>query len=277
MGVGLMASPSEIATADFIGDDGLLHCGICGEPKQARIARPKMFGQDLSQTFPVQCACERAASDRAIAEAQERERLARIEKARLVCFPYPSMWNDTLENDDGKNPEVTELCRRYADSFDRFKQAGAGLLFYGPVGTGKTYHASTIANALIDQEQHGLFTSLSTLSGRMQADYGTAKASVLKELTGYDFVVLDDLGIERTTPTMNENAYQVINALYQSGTVMILTTNNDVKLMQDETDPDRVRIYSRIFEVCKPVAVKGKDRRMGKARENAALFKEVLG
>lgn len=272
-----MTAPSEIAVADFVGDDGLIHCGICGEPKQVRISSPKIIGQKLEKMFPVQCACERDASARAIAAAEERERRARIEKARHVCFPYPSMWDDTFEHDDGKNREVTELCERYAGSFSRFKQAGAGLMFYGPVGTGKTYHASTIANALIDQEQHGLFTSLSTLSGRMQADYGTAKASVLKELTGYDFVVLDDLGIERTTPTMNENAYQVINALYQSGTVMILTTNNDVKLMQDETDPDRVRIYSRIFEVCKPVAVKGKDRRMGKARENAALFKEVLG
>lgn len=263
--------------ADFIGEDGLLHCGVCGEPKQARIKSPKIMGQQLDRTFPVQCACERAATDKAIADAQEMERKARIEKARIVCFPYPSMWNDTLENDDGKNPDVTRICKRYAANFKRFKDAGAGLLFYGAVGTGKTYHAASIANALIDDGYHGIFTSLSTLGGRMQADYGNAKASVLKELTGYDFVMLDDLGIERTTPTMNENAYQIINALYQSGTVMIFTTNNDVKLMQEETDPDRVRIYSRIFEVCNPVAVKGRDRRMGKAKQNARLFKEVLG
>lgn len=266
-----------MSNADFIGKDGLLHCGVCGEAKEVRVSSPKIVGQHLERTFPVQCACERAASDKAIADAHERERKARIEKARLVCFPYPSMWVDTLENDDGQNPEVTELCRRYASNFQRFKQAGAGLLFYGPVGTGKTYHAASIANALIDQGEHGIFTSLSTLGGRMQADYGTAKASVLKELAGYDFVVLDDLGIERTTPTMNENAYQVVNALYQSNTVMIFTTNNALKAMQEETDPDRVRIYSRIFEVCNPVAVKGKDRRMGKAKQNAKLFREVLG
>lgn len=272
-----MMAKLERQHVDFIGDDGLVHCGVCGEPKQVKIASPRIMGQAMDKTFPVQCACERAATEKAIAEAEERERRARIEKARLTCFPYQSMWDDTFANDDRANPEVTGLCERYAENFDRFKSAGAGLLFYGPVGTGKTFHASTIANALIDRGEHGLFTSLSTLGGRMQADYGNAKASVLKELTGYDFVVLDDLGIERTTPTMNENAYQVVNALYQSGTVMMLTTNNDVRLMQEETDPDRVRIYSRLFEVCKAVAVKGRDRRMGKARENARLFKEVLG
>lgn len=268
-----------MSKADFIGEDGLLHCGVCGEPKQAVVKMPTFVtgGDKKPTTFPIQCACERAASDKAIAEAKEREHRARIEKARSVCFPYQSMWNDTLANDDGKNPDVTRICQRYSESFKRFKEAGAGLLFYGAVGTGKTYHAASIANALIDDGYHGIFTSLSTLGGRMQADYGTAKASVLKELTGYDFVVLDDLGIERTTPTMNENAYQIVNALYQSGTVMILTTNNDVKVMQDDTDPDRVRIYSRIFEVCNPVAVKGRDRRIGKAKQNAKLFREVLG
>lgn len=273
----MMTAPSEIAAADFIGEDGLIHCGVCGEPKQARVARPKIMGQQLDKTFPIQCACERAATEKAIKEAEERERAAKVDKARADCFPYKSMWADTMENDDGKNPDVTEMCRKYAENFQRFKQAGAGLMFYGPVGTGKTYHAASIANALIDRGERGLFTSLSTLGGRMQADYGNAKAGVLKELTGYDFVVLDDLGIERTTPTMNENAYQIVNALYQSGTVMIFTTNNDARAMQDEKEPDRVRIYSRIFEVCKPVAVTGGDRRRGKARQNAKLFKELLG
>lgn len=264
---------------EFIGDDGLVHCAICGEPKQMEMARPTAISRQagMTTTFPVQCRCEREATERAMREHDEAQRRAAVEKARAECFPYPSMWDCTFANDDRKNEAVTTLCEKYAGSFQRFREVGAGLLFHGPVGTGKTYHAACIANALIDQGGKALFTSLSTLGGRMQADFGKDKLRILKELTGYDLVVLDDLGIERTTPTMSENVYQVINALYQSGTPTLYTTNNDVALMQKEPEPDRVRIYSRIMECCKPVAVTGADRRRGKAKEKAALFREVLG
>ena len=270
MGVGLMK--------DYIADDGLLHCGVCGEPKEMPVSNAIM-GRAMggSKTFPVQCACERAASERAIAEHQEMERRKAIERTRFNCFPYAVMQKDTFDKDDGKGADVTEICRKYADNFERFLDAGAGLLLYGAVGSGKTFLASCIANRVIDQGFTALFTSLSVLGSKMQADYGREKLSILDSLCSYDLVVLDDLGVERTTPTMAENSYQIINALYQSGSAMVLTTNNDVSVMQQEKEPEKVRIYSRILECCKPVKVAGGDRRKAKAKEKAALFKEVLG
>lgn len=273
-----MTSISETAVADFYGDDGLLHCGVCGEPKQARIEKPRaLFGQQVQTTYPVQCACERAASERAIAEHQEMERKKAIENARFECFPYVSMQKMTFDVDDSKGEKLSEVLSKYADNFERFLDAGAGLLLYGAVGAGKTFYASCIANRVIDQGYRVLFTSLSVLGSKMVADYGKDKLSILDRLCMYDLVVLDDLGVERTTPTMAENSYQVVNALYQSGSVMILTTNNDVSVMQKETDPDRVRIYSRILECCKPIHVTGGDRRKAKAKEKARLFREILG
>lgn len=273
-----MTSPSEIAAGDYIGEDGLIHCGICGEPKQARIQKPKaLFGQGIESTYPVQCACERAASERAIAEHMERERKEAIERARSECFPYDTMARMTFAADDGKDEKLSRVFSRYAENFDRFLDAGAGLLLYGAVGSGKTFYASCIANSVVDQGYRVLFTSLSVLGAKMQADYGKDKLPLLDRLCMYDLVILDDLGVERTTPTMAENSYQIINALYQSGSAMILTTNNDVSVMQKEEDPDKVRIYSRILECCKPVHVQGGDRRKSKAKEKAKLFREILG
>lgn len=273
-----MTAPGEIAAADFVGEDGLIHCGICGEPKQAVISKPReLFGREMETTYPIQCACEREASARAIAEHEEKQRREAIERMRFSCFPYAVMMGDTFAKDDGKEPKVTSLCEKYADNFERFLDAGAGLMLYGAVGSGKTFLASCIANSVIDQGFTALFTSLSVLGSKMQADFGKEKLSILDRLCEYDLVVLDDLGVERTTPTMAESSYQVINALYQSGTAMVLTTNNDVSIMQKEQEPEKVRIYSRILECCKPVHVSGGDRRKTKAREKAALFKEVLG
>lgn len=273
-----MTSPSEIAATDFIGADGLIHCGICGEPKQARIQKPKaLFGQEIATTYPIQCACEREASERAIAEHMEKERKEAIERARFDCFPYEVMQRMTFAADDGKDAGTSEMLKKYADNFERFLDAGAGLLLYGAVGSGKTFYASCIANRVIDQGFRVLFTSLSVLGSKMQADFGKDKLPLLDRLCMYDLVVLDDLGVERTTPTMAENSYQIINALYQSGSAMILTTNNDVSVMQKEQEPEKVRIYSRILECCKPVHISGGDRRKAKAKEKAALFREVLG
>lgn len=267
-----------VTKADFIGDDGLMHCGICGEPKEMRAAQVVINGSRTApKTFPVQCACERAESDRAIREHEERERRARIERNRVKCFPHLSMHDMDFAHDDSPEDKVSQMCRRYAGSFARFRDAGAGLIFHGPVGTGKTFYAAAIANQLVTDGYKVLFTSLSTLGGRMQADYGRDKLDILRDICKMDCVVLDDLGIERTTPTMSENVYQVINALYQSGTVMIFTTNADFKAMAQDREPDKLRIYSRIFECCKAVEVKGTDRRKAKAKEKAALFKDVLG
>lgn len=269
---------SETNGTEFIGDDGLIHCAVCGEPKQARVPKPKeLFGQNADATYPIQCACEREASERAIAEHMERERREAIERARFDCFPYEAMQRMTFDADDGKDVETSRIMEKYADSFERFLDAGAGLLLYGAVGSGKTFYASCIANRVIDQGFKVLFTSLSVLGSKMQADFGKDRLSLLDRLCMYDLVILDDLGAERTTPTMAENSYQIVNALYQSGSAMILTTNNDVSVMQKEQEPEKVRIYSRILECCKPVHIAGGDRRKAKAKEKAALFREVLG
>jgi len=43
-------------------------------------------------------------------------------------------------------------AKQYAENWDGFRQNGIGLLLFGDVGTGKTFAASCIANAIIDRE-----------------------------------------------------------------------------------------------------------------------------
>ena len=256
---------------DYIGDDGLLVCGKCGTRKESRIETDTPAGF-VSNIRPIPCECASAAKAKKEDEEATREKAALIDRLRRDCFPYPTLWGCTFDNDDKANPRVTGICRKYVDSFDRFKDAGAGLMFFGGVGNGKSYYAAMIANALLDDARPVLFTSLSTLGGKMAADYGRNRDSLLRRLTAYDLVVLDDLGVERTTETMNENVYQIVNALYSSRTPIVLTTNLDAAGMLKETDPNRQRIYSRLFECCKAVKVDGADRRRNADRERIELF-----
>lgn len=260
---------------DFYGTDGLLHCGVCHEPKEIVQKMPEGLRDKLGETriFPRQCACMRHDDEEHRRIEAEKAAAVKIDKAKRACFPYHAMWDMDFAHDDGSNPQVTEFIRRYCKAFDAFKAKGAGLLFHGPVGTGKSFHAAQVANALIEQGYRVLYTSLSSLGARMQKSYG--KDDVLGDICSYDCVILDDLGAERTTQTMNEYVFQIINALYASETVMVFTTNLEMHQIAQSQDPDYQRIYSRILGRCKPVEVRGGDKRKSKSAEIGQLFRDL--
>lgn len=262
---------AEEEPGDYRDASGLLICGTCGERKESR---QNVLG--IEKRLPIDCACKRHLREREKAAEEQKKRDHEAEKLRNACFPFKSMHSMTFANADGSNSDDLAKCRKYADNFERFKEVGGGLIFYGYVGSGKTYAAACIANALIDELRPVLFTSLAALGSKMNATRFD-KTDVLSDICRYDCVVLDDLGIERDTPAMAEHVYQIVNSLYLSGTVMICTTNLDMASIQGETDPGRARIYSRILECCRPFEMKGGDRRKNKSREKSKLYAEVWG
>ncbi len=63
--------------------------------------------------------------------------------------------------------------RHYAENWDSFKRDEIGLLLFGGVGTGKSYAAGCIANALIDRLESVLFVGMSDVVNRMQGSFGS--------------------------------------------------------------------------------------------------------
>ena len=255
-------------------EGGVLVCGKCGEPRESYVALPTFLkaAYGSSKIISRECRCDREERERAEAQERAKREAVNIEERRRACFPYDHMRGMTFANDDGKNPKLAAILKRYSERFDAFKKEGAGLLLYGAVGGGKTYYAAAVANAIIDAGRSAKFTSLSNLSDLMMANYGKDKQDILRDLTRYDLVILDDLGVERSTETVNENAYQVINTLYMSKTVIIATTNMDAEAMNAETKPALQRTYSRLFECCQPIEVKGEDRRRTVSDAKARLY-----
>ena len=68
-----------------------------------------------------------------------------------------------------------------------------GLLLFGNVGTGKTYAAGCIANALIDRMISVLYVGMSNVVNRMQGNFGADRDSYIKQLMRPDLLILDDL------------------------------------------------------------------------------------
>lgn len=253
--------------AEYLGDDGLLHCSECGKAVQCRI---EVFGEEKV----VRCICDCIKSE--MDAEKERERQEDIERNRHDCFEGSNMIHWTFERDDMQNPKLTKAMRRYAEGFEDFKRDGKGLLLYGRNGTGKTFYASCIANSLIDTGRRVLVTNFARLSNQLQGMY-EGKQEFIDNLSRYSLLVLDDLGAERQSEFMQEQVFSIVNARYCSGLPFIVTTNLTIEEISKPQDSGRARIYNRILERCFPVEVNGIDRRKARLKSDFPEMGAKLG
>ena len=247
---------------------GLLRCRICGGKRQTVITPP--FEGAKPRT--VRCWCKCPTPD---AVNKQRERLEEFEKNRRLCFNGTDMRAWSFDNDDGQRPELSRSLKQYAEQFKQFRADGMGLLLHGPVGTGKTFFAACVANAVVSMGYKARMTNFEQIEKTLWDT--EQKAQYMQDLMRYDLLVLDDLGTERKSEYMQEIVYNVIDGRYRAGLPVIITTN----LTQDEiTKTDDIgysRIYDRILERCLPVKVEGKSRRRMGAGQSWQAMRKQLG
>lgn len=144
------------------------------------------------------------------------------------------------------------------------------------MGTGKSYAAGCIANALIEKMVSVLFVGLSDVVNRMQGNFGADRDAYLKTLMRPELLILDDLGAERNTSFGRERVFDVVNKRLLTGKPMIVTTNIPLSVMQKTSDLDERRIYDRVLEVCVPIQFNGENFRKGNAAENVKRAAKIL-
>lgn len=271
------------------------YCGKCGKPK-ARIRRNSR-GEKLYLDIGMSCGCksdfvpEPSKPQKSMEEIQaewqkrqeeqrereEREKKEQTEKRRDRAFSDVRLKQWTFESDDNANAHISSVARKYVENYYTMEQRGKGLLLYGGVGTGKTYIAACIINALVEQGITCKLTNFSRLANEWMAREFNEKQNFVDGLNTYDLLVIDDLGSERSSEFMNELVYSVIDTRHKSGKPMIVTTNLSGDDLKHPKDVTAERVYSRLFEMCIPIEVKGADRRKLKLRDADKDLKELLG
>lgn len=250
--------------------DGLLYCGKCHTPKQTTV---ELNGEMLTVSCMCECRQERYAEDEERQRTENRVREA--ERLRRDGMQDMQLRGMTFSNDDSPDTKLSRLARRYVEKFPEMKMRGKGLLLYGSVGTGKTFYAACIINALIDHGIPCMMTNFSRLTtALLDAD---RKMSFINELDRYDLLVIDDLSAERDSEYVADTVQMVIDARYTSGKPLIVTTN----LTADELiRPARIRdkrLFSRLYDMCVPYEVKGEDRRKKALASTKHEMEELLG
>lgn len=257
---------------DYIDSEGLLCCGKCHTRKETIIVLAN--GKQLKPRCVCKCEQERMQEEEDNRKAKE---LAdKVKELRKMGFPDAEMSRFTFENDDRSNEYISDVAKRYADNFTTMYSKHKGLLLFGTVGTGKTYIAACIANALIDRGYTCLVTNFARLTNTINGMYD-GKQEYIDGLDRFSLLVIDDLASERDTEYMNEIVTNIIDARYRSGKPMIVTTNLTSEELKNPRDVRKQRIYSRLMEMCIPLEVKGTDRRKKKLIDEKNEFDELLG
>lgn len=255
---------------DYMGADGLLMCGQCHTPKQCRI---ELFGRIRTPYCLCKCQVDRRDAEEAEIKRQERER--RINKMRKMGFPDAEMQRCNFDIDDNQNPKITNAAKKYVENFKDIKRRGSGLLLFGNVGSGKTFIAACVANALIDRGYPCLVTNFARLTNTISGMYD-GKQAYIDGLNKFDLLVIDDLGSERETEYMGEIVHNIIDSRYRANLPLIITTNLTLDDLQKPSDVRKQRIYSRLLEMCIPINVPGDDRRLKKGKNEYEYMKNLL-
>ena len=261
---------------DYFDADGLLICGKCGCKKQAFIKMPA-FGSERTIKVAVTCKCD----DERVAERKRREEQEQLrelaERMRRM-----SLMDAKYEAASFENCVVTEynaqnfkLCRSYAKRFDEMMQKNQGMLMFGNVGTGKSYAAACIANALLNRNVPVVMTSFVKMLAAL-SNYDERAEEMMRLLANAHLVIFDDLGAERKTDYALEKVYDIIDNRYRSNKPMIVTTNLSLDEMSAEVDIRLKRIYDRLFETCYPMQFTGPSWRETKMAANWNRMQKFL-
>ena len=246
---------------------GLIRCGVCHTPRQIRQSFP---GKEL--VHDCLCHCQAHQRDQETAERREIERIDEISRMKTEGLQDKYLRDYTFENDEGYNPKEMTYAQKYVAEWETMKEKGKGLLLWGDVGTGKSFIAGCIANALIEQRVPVLMTNFPKIMNALTSNHSMDKNAYVDSLNKYSLLILDDLGVGNNTAYSMAQLFHVIDSRYRSKKPMIVTTNIPLDEMKLTGELDLRRIYDRILERCLPVKVNsGSVRRQKTACETKEI------
>ena len=162
----------------------------------------------------------------------------------------------------------------------RYVDYAKGLYIWGDRGTGKTHLAVALmrealkninvivrnGDYVINRRNVPCFISIPELLLEIRNSYSDGKSSeklIIDKYTDNDFLVLDDLGAEKTSEWTMQILYIIVDRRYREEKKTIFTSNLSIEEISEKLDD---RIASRIAGMCVSVPMHGADKRIANAK-----------
>ena len=253
---------------DYYDDEGFLVCGNCHTRRQVEVNMPDLKAvpfdpkKKVRVKMPVSCRCraerrkqeeQMLMQDREMRAAQALKQQSLMdERLRDISFDGFQQTKDTAYN--------LKLCLRYAKHFDEMLAKNQGLLFYGGVGTGKTFAAACIANHLLSLRVPVVMTSFVKLLETMQG-FSEDDSALIARLNRAKLLIIDDLGTELSNSFTTSQLFLCLNERILRQKSTIISTNLN---MNQVADIYSERVLSRISNSYTIIKLFGDDIRLKK-------------
>lgn len=238
-------------------------CKYCGRPYKKNTNIPEHFPEFMKKAMEYlpDCDClekqKQKELERLEVERQKQCLINKVKKYKDISVMDSKFLESNFNMADMMDPHMN-FAKKYAKKFTENGGAPAGVMFYGPVGTGKTFASACIANELMNNGFTVLVMNLGLYINKIQREWAEAEKDVLNYATSCDLLVIDDFGAEDMTPWKIDKTYALIDARYRAKKPMIISTNLSEELIAKNF---KDRIADRIKEMCFPMLVEGKSKR----------------
>ena len=146
---------------------------------------------------------------------------------------------DNFETKTHMQKEDLEFAKQRTADYKSEKVGNVVLI--GDVGVGKSHLAYSMLKELTkDSDKTAAFVNVVDLLAKLKADF-RSESDYVYRLNSLDYLVLDDLGTEKTSEWSAGVIYSILNARDKT----IITTNLEPKFLAQKYGK---RLYSRIFK-----------------------------
>ena len=228
-----------------------------------------------SNKHPIECTCHKAEREQQEKTIQMQKHLDLVQRLKVDGFSDSAMLDWTFANDNGRSPQMHH-AHRYVEQWQTIRSENIGLLFWGGVGTGKSFLAGCIANALMAQEVPVRMTNFAHILNELNNSF-SGRNEVVDRLCRYPLLIIDDFGMERGTEYALEQIYNIVDSRYRSRKPLIVTTNLTLDEIRHPQDTAHARIYDRLLEMCVPISCIGVNFRKETAQEKLERLKSLVG